>query len=75
MTTNNEAILNQPIQQLNFSKEFKSITEIIGFNTLSDLLQHSTTELEGLPDFTILLIHEYVSFMEEQGLGQYIDPV
>lgn len=75
MATFKETILNQPIEQLEFSKAFKATTEMLGFHTLSDILQHHTRELEDLPGFGILLIHEYVSFMEQKGLGHYIDPV
>jgi hypothetical protein len=75
MVTFQEVILNQSIAQLDFSNEFKITAETLGFYALSDLLQYRTHELEGLPGFTILLIHEYVSFVEQQGLGCYIDPV
>jgi hypothetical protein len=70
-----EPILNRPILELELTSTFKTVTETLGFQTLSDLLQHHTSQLEDLPDFTILLIHEYITFIEKQGLGHYIDPV
>lgn len=70
-----ETILNQPIEQLDFSKAFKTAMETLAFHTVSDLLQNPTKDLEDLPGFSILFMHEYVSFMEQQGLGHYIDPV
>jgi hypothetical protein len=68
-------ILHQPIETLDFSKEFKAVTEILGMHTLNQLLDLHTRELMKLPGFTIGLLHEYVSFMESKGLGQYIDSI
>ncbi|MCY1501768.1 hypothetical protein D9M68_358510 [compost metagenome] len=75
MATYSETILNRPIGELKFTTQFKTVTKTNGLETLSDVLQFRTVELEELPDFNILLLHEYVHFMEENGLGHYIDPV
>lgn len=60
----NVDILDQPIAQSQLSTEFKTETEILGFYTFSDLLQHRTAKLLSLPGFTQLLIYEYVEFQQ-----------
>lgn len=75
MKTYTESILNQPIDSLALSEEFKGIAEINGMYTLAEVLQRHTRKLQTLPGFTIILIHEYVSYLEKQGLGHYIDPI
>lgn len=75
MKTYPELILNQPIESLALSQEFKGIAEINGMHTLAEVLKLYTRDLQRLPGFTIPLIHEYVSFIEKQGLGHYIDPI
>lgn len=75
MGTYQEPILNQPIRTLGLSEEFCGVSEILGFDTLGDMVKRHTRDLEGLPGFTVHLIHEYVTFLEEKGLGHYVDPV
>lgn len=70
-----EPILNQPIAELELSEEFKGITEILGFYTLGDVAKWHTRDLNVLPGFSVQLIHEYVTFLEERGLGTYVDPI
>ena len=70
-----EPILNQPIQNLGMSEEFCGVTEILGLYTLGDVANRHTRDLAKLPGFSIQLIHEYVSFLEERGLGHYVDPI
>ncbi|MES2650531.1 MAG: hypothetical protein V4663_02270 [Bacteroidota bacterium] len=70
-----EATLNQQIATLGMSEEFCGVTEILGFHTLGDVTKHHTRELAKLPGFSVHLIHEYVSFLEERGLGHYVDPI
>lgn len=71
----NEPILNQPIASLGLSEEFCGVMEILGFYTLGDVAKHHTRELAKMPGFSVHLIHEYVSFLEERGLGHYVDPI
>ncbi|TKC04331.1 hypothetical protein [Pedobacter frigoris] len=70
----NVAILDQPIAQSPLSTEFKTVTEILGFHTFSELLQHRTAKLLNLPGFTQHLIYEYVEFMESNQMAHLIDP-
>jgi hypothetical protein len=75
MKQHQEPILNQPIQALGMSEEFCGVMEILGFYTLGDIAKRHTRELAKLPGFSVQLIHEYVSFLEDKGLGHYVDPV
>ena len=68
------AILDQPIAQSPLSTEFKTVTEILGFNSFSDLLRHRTNKLQKMPGFDQHLIYEYVDFMETNQMGHLIDP-
>ncbi len=70
----NHPILQQPIAGLSLSAEFKLVVEMLGFQTLADLLQKRTAELKKMPGFTQNLAIEYVHFLETKGLGDYIDP-
>lgn len=67
-------ILELPIAKSPLSTEFKTITEILGFHTFSDLLQHRTVKLQSLPGFEQHLIYEYVEYLETNQLGHLIDP-
>jgi len=69
-----EPLLNQPITELDFSQEFKGVTELLGFFTLADLLEHHTAHLEKMPGFSQHLIYEFVDFLESRRMGHYIDP-
>ncbi len=70
----NVDILDQRIAQSLLSNEFKTVTEILGFHTFSDLLKHRTAKLLNLPGFNQHLIYEYVEFMETNQMGHLIDP-
>ncbi|MBC6112807.1 hypothetical protein ACFOG5_19445 [Pedobacter fastidiosus] len=67
-------ILDKPIAKSPLSTEFKTITEILGFHSFSDLLQHRTVNLLTLPGFTQQLIYEYVEYLEVNQMGHLIDP-
>ena len=67
-------ILDQPIAQSPLSTEFKTVAQILGFHTFSDLLEYRTAKLLTLPGFSQHLIYEYVEYLEANKLGQLIDP-
>jgi DNA-directed RNA polymerase alpha subunit len=67
-------LLTENISHLNLSVEFKQAAAAQGYSSLNDLVKIRTAELEKQPGFNILLIHEYVNFMERAGLGELIDP-
>lgn len=70
----NVDILDQPIAQSPLSNGFKTVTEILGFHTFLDLLQHRTVRLIEMPGFSQHLVYEYVEFLEINQLGHLIDP-
>ncbi|SEN82302.1 hypothetical protein SAMN05216436_12290 [bacterium A37T11] len=68
----NHPILQQPIHTLPLSAEFKLVAEMLGFHTLTDLLQKRTAELKKMPGFTQNLVIEYVYFLETNNLGDLV---
>lgn len=69
-----EPVLNQPISSLDVSEEFKEITRRYGYNTLADILSLSTPyKLLEHPGFGYRMLFEYVSFLEDQQLGNYLN--
>ncbi|ATP56255.1 hypothetical protein CPT03_07115 [Pedobacter ginsengisoli] len=70
----NTVILEEAIADLDLSLEFKDAAEKLGYKKLKDIVSIRTAALEKKPGFNILLVHEYVSFMESAGLGALIDP-
>ena len=65
--------LSRKIEDLEMSKELKDAATALGFFELKDLVKIRTRELEAKPGFNILLVHEYVQFMEAEGLGELVD--
>ena len=68
-----EPALKEPIASLGLSPEFCLITELFGFNTLSDLLERHMDDLLALPGFNHRLWNEYVAFLEENHIGHYLN--
>ncbi|SEN00951.1 hypothetical protein SAMN05216436_11093 [bacterium A37T11] len=68
-----EPFLHQPFHELGFSREFCVVNEQLGFFTLNDLLQHTPEYLRNLPAFSRDMLLEYVNFMENKGVGDYLD--
>jgi DNA-directed RNA polymerase alpha subunit len=69
-----ESVLNTPIKDLEISEEFKRKTGQLGFRTLANLLEHRPSDLLKLPNFGYRMLTEYISFMEKEHLGKYINP-
>ncbi|HMI04883.1 MAG TPA: hypothetical protein VK541_20510 [Pedobacter sp.] len=67
-------VLQRPIAEIGMSKEFETATETLRIRTLSQLATKPISEVEALPGFNLLLIHEYISFLESQCLGELIKP-
>lgn len=74
MRENYTPMLNQMIADLDMSLEFKQAARKAGYQILRDMVNIRTADLKKKPGFDILLVHEYVSFMESKGLGALIDP-
>ena len=66
--------IDQSIAKSPLSNDFKSVTEVLGFHTFSDLLAHRTAKLLTLPGFNQHLIYEYVDYLETNDMGHLIDP-
>ncbi|NRF37576.1 DNA-directed RNA polymerase subunit alpha C-terminal domain-containing protein [Pedobacter foliorum] len=66
-------VLNCHIQQLKLSTELKRAANGAGIKTMQQLLKYSTAEVERWPGFNIQLVHEYVNFLEGNGMGSLID--
>lgn len=73
-TLEQKQLLSQPIAELPMSAEFIDAMAQLGFENLDELSKRRTIELGKLKGFNVLLIHEYVNFMEKKGLGELIDP-
>lgn len=69
-----EPILHQPIQQLGLSQGLTELVLDLGFYCLADLLKMNTRVLMKFPGFTTQHLYEYINFLEERHLGNYIDP-
>lgn len=70
----NLTVLTEKIENLSLSLEFKQAAKMQGYKSLNDLVHIRTADLEKKPGFNILLIHEYVNYMESAGFGSLIDP-
>lgn len=68
-----EAVLNRPIRELDFSAEFKWVTKEWGLETLAEMLDHKPRNLTKLPGFNVRILHEFVAFLEQKGLGNYLN--
>lgn len=68
-----ESILNELISGLPFSPEFQQAAKLNHYQKLADLLKlEYAQDLLQKPGFDHRLLHEYVSFLKEQGLGFYL---
>jgi hypothetical protein len=68
-----EPLLNEPIEKLELSEEFRLVAEILGFQTLAELLRYRMADLLALPGFDYRLWNEYVAFLEMHRVGHYLD--
>ena len=68
-----EPLFYAPIAGLGFSRDFCIFCEVGGYHTIADLLERHTSELLKRPGFTYHLLQEYISFMEKNRVGHYLD--
>ncbi|MEJ2880414.1 hypothetical protein [Pedobacter sp. GR22-6] len=68
-----DQILDFPMQQLKLSGELKRAANAAGIKTLRQLCQHRTDQVQSWPGFNIQLVHEYVNYLEQNGLGNHVD--
>jgi hypothetical protein len=57
----------QPIQDMPFSEEFKSMASSLRFRNLHDVLEVEGADLIQKPGMTYHIIQELVQFLEENG--------
>lgn len=74
MREETEQRLSKQIAKLEFSKAFQAAAQLNGLSILKDLAESRTKDLEQMPGFNIQLVHEYVNYMEENGMGRLVDP-
>jgi hypothetical protein len=74
MTAYTEAVLNQPLNELELTLAFKAKAGQLGFHKLADLVDQPAYDLLKLPGFDHRLLHEYISFLEKAKLGHYVRP-
>lgn len=66
-------ILDCPLQQLELSNELKRAMNSNQIKTMREILHYTTQEVEHWPGFHIQLVHEYINYLEQAGLGEWID--
>ena len=66
-------ILNQPIEDLNFSSEFIAFAKQNELNTLSEFIMLGTSKLDQTEGFSKRMLLEYISFLEKHDLDRFID--
>lgn len=69
----NTAILDQSIQELPLSEEFKLRSTLLGFNTLREISLSNKKRVFTKKDFSIFWWNELLDFMEEKGLSNYLN--
>ncbi|MCV9387890.1 hypothetical protein [Reichenbachiella ulvae] len=65
--------LDQPIEVLKLSDEFKEVAQINHFQTLSEMIELPIEVLGKMEQFNHRIMAEYISFMEENGFGHMIE--
>lgn len=68
-----EAILNQPISELEATPEFKAITNKYGYNTLADILKlEKPYDVLQHAGFDMRMLAEFTHILADHGLKQYL---
>lgn len=68
-----EPILNETIEKLDLSEEFRLVAETLGFYKLADLLNFRMADLLKLPGFDHRVWNEYAAFLEQHRIGHYLN--
>lgn len=66
-------VLNELIDNLNLSQEFKIQCHSCGFRVLGDILKHDIDELLNKYDFTLHAVLEIVEIIEEKGIRDLVE--
>lgn len=75
MSVNNhgEHIMQTPISELPFSKEFIEHAEKMGFKTVQDILSNTWTELTRMNGFRYKWFNELTAFLKKHQLLHLLD--
>ena len=66
-------ILNQPIEELKFSDEFRDFAKANELQTISDFIMIGTRKLDQSQGFSKRMLVEYLRFLEENDLEKFMD--
>jgi len=69
----NRAVLQEPIQSLSVSPEFKKMARANGFKTIQDILDKALDKLHELPYSGYRMLKELADVLEANGLSSLID--
>jgi DNA-directed RNA polymerase alpha subunit len=72
MSAKKQEILNQMINDLPFTEDFKSFMQKHGFKTIGDIAGFPVTALMKLEGFTYHSLQELVSFLEEKDMANLL---
>lgn len=68
-----EPLLNETIDKLELSEEFRLVAETLGFHKLADLLSFRMADLLEMPGFDHRIWNEYAAFLERHRIGHYLN--
>jgi hypothetical protein len=69
MPVNEQEILNQPINNLPFTEDFKSFAKKLGVNTLAEMTAIPVKQIMMSGGFTYHSLQELTAFLENKGLS------
>jgi len=72
MPAKDQEILNQKIQDLPFTEDFKSFTQKHSFKTIGDVAGFPVLALMKLEGFTYHSLQELVSFLEKRDMANLL---
>jgi hypothetical protein len=65
-------LLNQPIEQLQFSNEFRAMCTQNKFRTISDIVKYPVSKLLDKPGFTMRILMELIKGLKELQLENFL---
>ncbi len=66
-------ILNRPIEELDFSPEFKVFAKQKQLDTIADFLIEGTRKLDKTDGFSKRMLFEYLQFLEDQDMDEFME--
>ena len=65
-------LLDQPIEKLQFSNEFRAMCAQNKFKTTSDIVKYPVSKLLDKPGFTMRILMELIKVLKEKELEDYL---